>query len=199
MDYLIIHRVGCIFIGRPFHNTRFTMVAFKGQSALISSERCEFIREWLILIWYPIAKTTCASGDELAALSEYTGKYLYFLLKSNKKRNRQKLIILCLSQKILLCCVLSNIFVSQGCLDNKFKIFGFFMIFNGEIKLRSQLFFSEIFVCKRDPSLPLSLQPFCAGNRLSGHPWCRTDDNALVRLDLNHLLPRKYISFLEPH
>lgn len=117
LDYLIIHRVGCIFVRCPFHDTWLTMIAFKCQSALISSERHKVISLWLILIMYPIAETTCASGHDLATLSAHTGKYLYFLFKSNKKKNPYKLITL-FNPKIFLNYVCFHTsFVSQGCLD----------------------------------------------------------------------------------
>lgn len=85
-DYLIIHRIGGVLVGRPLHDTRLAVVAHEGQGALIGSEGREFVRGWLILIRHPIAKTTHARGDGLAALPAHTGEYLYFLSKSESEQ-----------------------------------------------------------------------------------------------------------------
>lgn len=89
-DYLVVHRVGCIFVRRPFHDTGLAVIALEGQGALISPERREFVRGRLIRIRHPVAETAHSRGAHCAALSAHTGEYLHFLLKVGQARRRNE-------------------------------------------------------------------------------------------------------------
>lgn len=85
-DYLIVHRVGGVLVGHPFHDAGLAVVALEGQDALISPEGRELVRVRLVLIGHPVAEATHARGDGLAALPAHAGKYLHFLSGSESEQ-----------------------------------------------------------------------------------------------------------------
>lgn len=81
-DYLVIHSIGCIFVWSPLDDAWLAVIAFEYQGTLISPKGREVVRGWLILVRHPVAETTHARGNNIAALSTHASEYLHFLLEN---------------------------------------------------------------------------------------------------------------------